>query len=646
MTADRERSLAAFEERFPWLARRFSELNEDLLELIEEDGVLVDVGLSGKRFYGRDGREFSRKQVELYLSSPYRTVIERPGSVGLGSPLAVEVGSKLVRHLQSLQEPAMPVFPRRGRTFLFVYGIGLGHELERLVDESGAHFILFIEPIVEVLSQSLKVVDWAGLFERLEERGAVCDFVTVDEPEAIHSAVQSFVYRHGPGFLDGAYIFQHYNLWSLSEAKRLLRGDAHQLFLSVGFFEDEEVMMRNTVGNFLRWEGGLLDGAPRRERQEPVFIIGSGPSLDRSIAAIKRLRGRAILVSCGTALSPLLRHGVVPDYHVELENGALVYDILSKVAAEHDLSGIRLLGSTSVDPRLGELFGQVSFFLRDSISSTRVFRGSLRQVNLCAPTCVNAALTCFSILGFKNFYLFGVDCGKRREARGHAAGSVYEWEDLGLGESDDKYDKVLRANFGGTVVTSWVYDLSRTMIERSVRHRAIEVVNCSDGAFIEGTVARLPECVDLPNGELDRPALLAELDRRFLPLDGRERIRAADLDGLMADAHDLCDMVRAMLAAAAESDDPFSEAYARIHSRTIDGRTFPDIPNTIIGSTVRAAARMAMYFGTRVSSDERCREIYDIYMEGFEQILVEMLDRLQAIVDEAKRGPAATLPAA
>lgn len=646
MTVDPDLALAAFEDRFPALARRLAALTEDLLEPIYEDGELVDVSLSGKRFYGRSGKKLARAQMDAYLDAPYRTVIENPGSVGLSSPLAVEVGTQLVRYLEGEKEPRFSVFPRRGRTFLFVYGVGLGHELERLVEGTEAAFILFVEPIPEILKQSLKVVDWAALFDRMDEKGIAYDFVLVDQPESIHVAVQTFVYKHGPGFLDGAYVFQHYSLWSLTEAKRLFREGAHQLFLAVGYFEDEEVMMRNTVGNFLRGDGGLLDGAPRLERREPVFIVGSGPSLDGSIETIRRLRDKALIVSGGTALSILLRHGITPDYHVELENGEWVFEIISRIAAEHDLSQVRFLGSTSVDPRVGDLFGQANFFLRDAISSTRVFRGPLRQVDLCAPTCVNAALTCFALLGFKQFHLFGVDCGKRTQGRAHAEGSVYERKELGLDENRHKYETVLRGNFGGQVVTNWVYELSRTMLARTIQHRSIEVFNCSDGALIGGSIARLPESVNLPNGALDRDRLRSELERRFLPLDGLARIRAADLDAVMDDARDLRRMVENILDAAGESDDPFSEVYARIHTRSWDGASWTEVPDTIMGGTVRAAARMAMYFGIRVAEDGRHRSLYALYVEAFRRILEEMEGRLQLIVDEAKSGIPDSLPRA
>ena len=68
-------------------------------------------------------------------------------------------------------------------------------------------------------------------------------------------------------------------------------------------------MLRNCGTNLIRNEFKLLDDHPRLEKNLPAFIVGSGPSLDQSIAAIKRLQGQAIVFSCGTGLLPLLRNG-------------------------------------------------------------------------------------------------------------------------------------------------------------------------------------------------------------------------------------------------------------------------------------------------------------------------------------------------
>ena len=60
----------------------------------------------------------------------------------------------------------------------------------------------------------------------------------------------------------------------------------------------------------------------------PVFIIANGPSLDDSIDVIAANKDRAILISCGSAISALHKVGIKPDIHVETERTKIVYDFL------------------------------------------------------------------------------------------------------------------------------------------------------------------------------------------------------------------------------------------------------------------------------------------------------------------------------
>ncbi|MEQ8345316.1 MAG: DUF115 domain-containing protein [Sneathiellaceae bacterium] len=632
---DRQRSLEAIRARFPLLADKLAEPVRDL-EPIYEDGELVDLSLNGKRFYGGNGRESASRQVEAFLESPHRFALGSPDSMGLSSPLS----KRLTRHLLSFamahQTEEIPVFPCRGQTYLFLYGVGLGHGLERLLDEIKPSFVLFIEPMPQVLARSLEVVDWAGLLERLDERGAKADFVTLDDPKAIQSMVQMFVERHGPGFLDGTYIFQHYGLWSLSEAKKLLRDKINEMFLAIGYFEDEMVMIRNTAANLAGREGGLIDGQPRVERHEPVFIIGSGPSLDECIPVVRQLRDKALVVSCGTALSVLLRQGIVPDYHVELENVPVVYDLMRRIGAEFDLSKIHFIGSTSVDPRIADLFGRADFFLRDAISSSKIFRGPLKELFGVAPTCVNSGLSCFSILGFRTFYLFGVDCGKRVDRRHHAVGSVYF--DLDMPQDRFRYPLTVPANFGGIAQTNWPLDLSRMMLTQVIRNRVISVYNCSDGAIVEDAVPRLAESVSLATPDLDREALLAEVIRRMAPYRGDEVILAADLPGFLQDCGDLAAGVVQILEESRDAAEPFSHAFARLHGLLLQAQVRQQAAFATMGGSIRALARVGMYAGTRVAEEAVSRQLFLVYADETRRILRHMLRQLGHVVEGTVAG--------
>ncbi|MGE0813475.1 MAG: 6-hydroxymethylpterin diphosphokinase MptE-like protein [Vicinamibacterales bacterium] len=85
----------------------------------------------------------------------------------------------------------------------------------------------------------------------------------------------------------------------------------------------------------------------------PAIVVGAGPSLDRSLALVRELAGRALVIAVDTALRPLLAAGVRPDLVVALDP--------SEVNARHlhapgDVAGVWLVAEPSLHPSAFEAF--------------------------------------------------------------------------------------------------------------------------------------------------------------------------------------------------------------------------------------------------------------------------------------------------
>lgn len=51
----------------------------------------------------------------------------------------------------------------------------------------------------------------------------------------------------------------------------------------------------------------------------PVIIVGAGPSLDKNIRQLESAQGRAFIIACDTALKPLIKEGIMPDFFVVVD---------------------------------------------------------------------------------------------------------------------------------------------------------------------------------------------------------------------------------------------------------------------------------------------------------------------------------------
>lgn len=633
------RSRAAFFEHFPAIAARLKDGNEVESAIEVENGAAIDIRVGGRRIYGGNARAFARGQVEAYIRKPLRFFVQRLDTSGI----VTKVGQRLIGRIEdALRENAFGEFssrPTDNPTFLIVFGLGLGHHLQDLVRQTEARWLIIVEPLLAFIEPSCEVVDWAKLIDAFEDRGGSVHFVTDTDPDRIVSGIGNVVLSKGVPYTDGSWVFTHYPFWAFDAARDRLHEAMEFAFINRGFFEDELVMMRNTVENFGTREFRLLENRMHLRRPEIAAIVGAGPSLDESIETLHRIRDRVVLFSAGTALRALLRNGLVPDFHCELENVPGVFDVLTETSQVADLSGITLIASSTVDPRVPGLFHNTIFYFRDSVSSTEILRGKHRQIFGTSPTCVNLAVVTGAVMGFTDFVLFGADCGVRKGRSRHAKGTVYS--EVGVFEAGNKAQSPaleVEGNFGGTVSAEIVYNVCRLMLVDAFKHFGLNVVNCSDGALIPGAQPCVPEALEIPGPPLDRAAYFAEIDRITEPYRPGALLEEADIDAIRRRTEEMFADLDAMLVELGEGEADFAAAYNRIMAFVRGAKGRYHRTESMISGSLQALPRIAMFYGFRVATEAGRRVLFELFIDEFRAIAVYMAETIDALFDELASG--------
>ena len=267
--------------------------------ILDDSGMAVDIDLGGARLYNRDAGEFAHMQVSAWCGSPMRVVVSRPEPEALSDPCTKALSAELA-DVAGDSLLALPPVELAG--MLVVVGVGLGRHIPLLIEQMAPRHVVLIEPLEEFLVHSLHALDWRALSAQCTDKGASLDVIVQLDPRAAQKELEELMTRFGASSVDGAYSYVHYQTDATIAIARGFQELVGMKSIMQGYYTDEKIMIENTVSNVDTHAFWMVDGAYQAPHDIPAFIVGSGPSLDRSIEAIRAWQGHAVIFCAGSAL--------------------------------------------------------------------------------------------------------------------------------------------------------------------------------------------------------------------------------------------------------------------------------------------------------------------------------------------------------
>jgi hypothetical protein len=417
---------------------------------------------------------------------------------------------------------------------LIIFGVALGKHIELLAQQHQIKNLFICEPNLDFFAASLWVTDWAGIFARAEaEEGRIYLNLGGDGSHYFYDLMAQF-YQVGAYSIADTYMLSTYFNIGMQKAISDLRAEL-KVVLALGEYYDHARFglahtHRSLVDGHRFLQHVNTDYRQNTALDLPVYIVGNGPSLDHCFDYLQEYRDKVVLISCGTALGSLYKKGIRPDFHAEIEQNRSTYDWITQIKDPEYLKQIRLISVNGMHPDTAALFKQTLLCFKDGEASTYVFHNGLKKLgyNVASlayayPTVTNMVMNYAIKLGFKQFYLFGVDLGFIDINQHHSQHSSYYKAD-----GSQVYNYQARhgggvpstGNFRPMVYTKAEFDVSRKLLEQAIAKagRKIEVYNCSDGVKIKGTIALMPENILLVDVPQDKDGLLEQLiEQAFYP---------------------------------------------------------------------------------------------------------------------------------
>lgn len=509
------KNLAAFEKYVPDVYQQFKDYEPLEWCAVDDNG---SINIVNKKllvpWYAASPEKTSQVQFEGFCKHPRKDgiVLGYKGDK-LKHYLHYQFVARSEELLNEVHEKQQSL-PERVKS-LIVFGLGSGYDLAELSGQRVIEKLFICEPNRDFFYASLFAIDWAGILEKIDEQGSRIYLNVGDDGTHLFTDLLNQFHSIGPYVLAQTYFYQSYYDEKLNDAVAKLR-EQLQVVIAMGeYFDHAYFGISHTRESMVRQHRFLLTDAPailgNALCDTPVFIVGNGPSVDDAIDVIKENRDSAIIISCGTAIKVLHRHGIKPDFHAEIEQNRSTFDWAKSVYDDAYLKEIDLISCNGFHPDTANLFRQCYLAFKEGESSTVSTLAVLndkkyQRLKFAFPTVSNFVANVVLAWGMRQLYLFGVDLGFKDAKNHHSKSSGYYTEDgQEVYDYSEKNNVSIRVpgNFSPVVNTKYEFKVAATSLEQALSAYKPECYNTADGARISGAVPLRPEMV-LVSEEIER----------------------------------------------------------------------------------------------------------------------------------------------
>ena len=528
-----------------------------------------------------------------------------------------------------------------------VFGSGYGWHLERMVDDWEMRHLVLVDTDLARLNLSMYFVDYVSLHQRFAAKGFHFSIAHDDDPKKLAEHLRAMFYSMWPPyFMQGMGLF--FNDYDSEKVKILwekLRTDLWTLYRGWGFLDDEILGLKHAMEN-------AIDGHPLYTRKPDlpadaeVFVVGSGPSLDALLPTLRENADRAVIISCGTAITALARAGIKPDLHVEIERTYMTYVVLQEPATREFVKDVPIIGLSILHPTVFSCTSKPLMFskeldlgtaLLDINHTTKWFRSG--------PTCTNGGVALALDMGFSKIHLVGIDLGFKDAAQHHAKSSLYfdgEQGDAVLDKivqdthTSHRNHKPAEGNFGEEVRSTDIFLHSRDAMALTIEeYPGANVFNLNDGAAIRNAKPLHAEELKIAADPSGKAATLRAVMSAFT--EDYDPNPFANIGQLMEQLQAVRQDLRRILGGEVHSKMEVADKLYDMHHYLFDEKH----KSTLIFPLVRGSMlHMGRFFYDCMSlapNDEKAVEFAYFGFDLLDRFLAGALDNMFAVLEVGKQ---------
>jgi len=639
---------AALAGRFPELGQALSKWNGALPPFVLDatSGEPIDLVVDNGRYYGRDGRVIASEQVQLALSQN-ANFTGRASLPAVGHGLLHEISRNILSDAgMPVEQQERPASWSTGWSRVLIFcGTGLGLHILPIVERLDPRYVVIYEPHLELLYSAGFSVPWRRIIDRLSGPGRGFLVVSGSSPEKACVDIHAWLQKIPTVNFDGTRWIQHYDNPAFQTLKNVFTEHVTLLNRGIGFFFDERRQFINTLANLSQTQGLLTQNRPGSLSGD-LIVVGSGPSLDRALPLIRRAQERAVVFSCGTGLTPLVRSGVRPDFHIELETSTQRYALARQVEDEEIFEKTTLIASNGYYPPSLALFRNRLTFFRPMNFGAMALRQLGPILTFGWPTVTNAAIALGHWLGFRRIFAFGLDLGYHDTSLQHSKRSLYFDEKAGKFHPDFTHlygATALRSfyvdsrieiedNQGGRMFTNDIFYSSLLGFDHFLRETSATLIQCGLGARIRRAQTRRIEDMSETDFSDDKEATIAAIRERFRPIQVSREALQAVVGAENAKLQRILDDVEVIRAKPVLSQADFLDRVSQITLRIRDVPEAEESIRSLIYGDIEKLGIFSADLVATAGTEALKQRIWTAWQGGLGKLLRHMRDQMASIV--------------
>ncbi|WP_432407104.1 motility associated factor glycosyltransferase family protein [Wukongibacter sp. M2B1] len=335
---------------------------------------------------------------------------------------------------------------------IVVFGFGIGYRIKEIVNIMTSNNILvIIEPRQQIMCEIIKHIDITSVIENpnvyLHIGDKEIEYKRLFQSVINWRNINNTVFQYMP----------NYSKLFPKECKNYMKVLKETIYV--------EKCSYNTIHHFSeRWQENIFRNIPHilkssnvknlfnKFDHKPAIIVSAGPSLNKNVELLKKVKGKAVIICVGTALRALLKKNIEPDFVISIDGGEPNYSHFKDI----DCSNIPLVYSPLLYPEiLNKHRGQKILFRSEEIYLGNSFNKYINDIGIVknSGTVAFAALDFAVQMGCNPAIFVGQDLAYTN-GKTHSKGTIYE--DAAISKKEEKKLIEVDSIDGGKVLTNQV----------------------------------------------------------------------------------------------------------------------------------------------------------------------------------------------